>query len=104
MMRPREQLQTLLCDILGSSNVYFQPPESIKMQYPAIRYEVANIDTIHANNKAYHFVRSYTVTFITYDANPDSEVNKTLRELPLCKYDRHYLADNLHHYVYSLYF
>jgi hypothetical protein len=103
-MRPRAQLQALLSDILGSEYVYFQPPESVKMQYPAIIYETAKMNTIHADNRAYHFVRAFTVTFVTYDANPDSEVNSKLRELPLCQYDRHYLADNLHHYVYSLYF
>jgi hypothetical protein len=104
MVKPREKLQELLADILGSNQVYFQPPETVKMKYPAIVYELNKTDTIHANNQAYHFVRSYTITFITYDSNPDSEVNRKLLNLPMCSFDRHYMADNLHHYVYNLFF
>lgn len=104
MGKPREQLQTLLMDILGTNQVYYQPPESIKMSYPAIIYDLNNIGTIHANNHAYTFTKSYDITFVTYDPNPDSDVNKRILELPLCKFNRHYTADNLHHFVYVLYF
>ena len=30
-MAPRLELDQILRDILGSANVYFQPPESVKM-------------------------------------------------------------------------
>jgi hypothetical protein len=91
-------------DILGSNQVYFQPPESVRMTYPAIVYELNTTGIIHANNHPYHFTRSYDITFITYDPDPDSEVNRKLLELPLCKANKHYIADNLHHYPYTLYF
>ena len=35
----RNDLQKLLVEVLGSKNVYFQPPESVKMKYPAIVYQ-----------------------------------------------------------------
>ena len=38
-MKTRYELHEFLCEILGSRNVYFQPPESVKMKYPAIVYE-----------------------------------------------------------------
>ena len=37
-MRSRLELQTLLEDLLESTNVYYQPPENLKMEYPCIRY------------------------------------------------------------------
>ena len=37
-MANRLDLQALLEDLLGSRNVYYQPPESDKMNYPAIVY------------------------------------------------------------------
>ena len=52
-MESRLKLQTILEDILGSGNVYFQPPSSVKMSYPAIRYSRDNIDKKVANNSTY---------------------------------------------------
>jgi len=36
MENRRIQLHEILCDVLGTRNVYFQPPESVDMNYPAI--------------------------------------------------------------------
>ena len=41
----RLELHEILCTILGSRNVYFQPPESIKMNYPAIVYGLDDMQT-----------------------------------------------------------
>jgi len=32
----RLKLHEILCGILNTRNAYFQPPESVKMNYPAI--------------------------------------------------------------------
>ena len=37
-MDRRLQLHEELCSVLGSRNVYFQPPETIKLTYPCIIY------------------------------------------------------------------
>ena len=42
-MADRLDLQGLLEELLESRNVYYKPPESIKMQYPAIRYSKKKI-------------------------------------------------------------
>ena len=47
------RLQETLETILGSENVYFQPPESYKIEYPCIIYERANIKAIKADNIGY---------------------------------------------------
>lgn len=43
-MASRLNLQTFLEEILESRNVYFQPPESVKMKYPAIVYALDDIE------------------------------------------------------------
>lgn len=101
-MASRLELQTLFEDILGSRNVYFQPPESKKLSYPAIVYELGNMQTDYADDIGYTSIRQYTVTVITRD--PDSDLIDKIAKLQLCRFDRHFRSDNLNHYVYSLYF
>ncbi len=99
----RLELHEILCRVLGSRNVYFQPPESIKMKYPAIVYEVNNIYMISADNKAYYKQdTSYKITLIEFD--PDSEISYELLKLPRCKFDSHFVADNLNHNVFTIYY
>lgn len=101
-MGSRLELHEKLKKVLGSSHVYFQAPSSEEMKYPAIRYELMDIDIRHADNRPYKHVRGYTVTLI--DSNPDSEYLQPLAELPYCRFARHYRADNLNHYVFELYY
>ena len=68
-MASRLNLQTELETILGSRNVYYQPPESVKMKYPAIVYSRKNIDNIFADDTVYTQNHAYELTVI--DPNPD---------------------------------
>ena len=106
-MGSRLSLQTLLQNLIGvrsdgKANVYFQPPESVKMNYPCIIYGRNDSSEIRANNKMYGFTNGYLVTVI--DTNPDSVILDKLICLPMCSFDRHYTADNLNHDVYKLYY
>ena len=58
-MSNRLELHEILCEVLGSRNTYFQPPESIKMNYPAIVYSRNNIDNTFADNDVYMQSYSY---------------------------------------------
>jgi hypothetical protein len=98
----RVDLQTILEDILGARHVYFQPPATISMVYPCIVYQRNNADTLYANNDPYYYEQQYQVTLI--DKNPDTLILAKIAELPKCKYDRHYTADNLNHEVFTMYF
>ena len=89
-------------EILGSGNVYFQPPASVKMQYPAIVYSRSNIDNAHADNSVYKQEYAYEITVI--DRNPDSEIVKKVSRLPRCRFNRHYPSDNLNHDVFTIYY
>ena len=101
-MPNRLDLQSLLEDMLGSKNVYYQPPESIKMKYPAIRYSKSRIETRKAEDSIYLKNTRYEV--IVIDPRPDNPVIDKLLELPHCSYDRHYKSDNLNHDALTLYY
>lgn len=101
-MDKRLQLQTMLEGLLGSRNVYFQPPSSIRMNYPAIVYSRDDFWNNHADNLPYMQTVAYQV--IVIDEDPDSEIVKKVAKLPLCTFDRYYVADNLNHDVFILYY
>ena len=101
-MASRLDLHEILCGILGSRNVYFQPPESIKLEYDCIIYSRKNIDNVFADNSVYRQHDSYEVIIIYED--PDSEIPRKLSLLPMCSFDRHYTSDNLNHDVFTLYY
>lgn len=101
-MGSRLELQVKLEELLGSRNVYFQPPESVKLNYPAIVYSRSDIENTFANNGVYRQSLAYQVTLI--DKNPDSDLVGKVSRLPMCRFDRHFKADNLNHDVFTLYF
>lgn len=100
-MANRLDLQAKLEAILGSRNVYYDPPESVKMQYDAIRYSRSRIESMFANNSVYKQDDCYEVIAIYRDA--DSDLPDKLSKLPMCRHDRHYVANDLHHDVFTLY-
>lgn len=101
-MSTRLELHEILCNILGSRQVYFQPPESVKMKYPAIVYSRSDIMSEYADDKPY--ISSTMYQIIVIDPDPDSGIVDRVKELPLCSYDRHYKADNLNHDSFNIYF
>lgn len=101
-MAPRLDLHQLLIELLGSNNVYFQPPPTLHMSYPCIIYRRDDVNSNHADNKPYKQDKRYQVTVI--DTDPDSDIPDRVGALPKCSYDRFYTADNLNHDVYQLFF
>ena len=99
-MDKRIELQYLLESILGSRNVYFQPPESISIKYPAIVYTLSDIQNEHANDRVYMTGKTYMITLMDYD--PDSETRTKLSQLPTISFDRHYTSSNLNHDVFVI--
>ena len=101
-MASRLDLHEILCGVLNSRCCYFQPPSSVRMQYPAIRYSIKDVEKRSADDIAYRKLPCYELILI--DKNPDSEFIEKLLDLPYCSYDRHYESDNLNHDVFTLYF
>lgn len=101
-MANRLDLHEIFCEILGTRQVYFQPPESVKMKYDAIRYSRKRIENVHADNSVYNQRDCYEVVVIYED--PDSEIPRKISKLPLCSFDRNYRADNMNHDVFTIYY
>lgn len=101
-MDRRLELQSILESILGSRNVYFQPPSNTKLSYPCIIYARSNISSKYADNVVYNSRVRYSLTLI--GRSPESELVKDILQLPYCSYDRFYTADTLNHDVFTIYF
>lgn len=102
-MASRLNLQTELEKILGSRNVYFQPPSSVRMQYDAIRYELSGKDLKRADNKIYRNTNRYDGVIITKKSDsvlPD----QLLAHFEMCSFGSPYTADNLNHFPFTIYY
>lgn len=103
-MRSRLELQTILESIMEeldlTPTVYFQPPD--RLNYPCILYNLADENSIFADNLKYEKFKVYEITVI--DKDPDTEIPDMISELEYCEFTRYFVADNLNHYVYRIYF
>ena len=104
-MNRREDLHDELKSLLGTNEVFFQAPSNHKLKYPAIIYSLENAETHYANSKPYFYMNRYTITYLTL--NPDDElIEKILMspELQRIRLVNHFVSDNIHHYIYKLYY
>lgn len=101
-MADRLEFQSVLEELLESRNVYFQPPESTKMQYDAIKYSKKNIRSTYANNSKYSMMDCYELIVIA--KRPDHPVIQKLLALPYCSYDRQYISNGLYHDALTIYY
>lgn len=102
-MRSRLEFDSELRDLIGNSNVYFQPPESIRLKYPCIIYKRTDVDIKHADNKAYMTTNCYDVTVISKD--PDYALFDTIIErFPMIRMGAFFTYDNLNHHNYTIYY
>lgn len=83
-------------------NVYFQPPPSENMLYDCIVYNRSFIDIRFADNTPYKNKVRYQLTVISSD--PDSDLPMKVANLPMCSYDRFFVADDLNHDVFRIFF
>lgn len=98
----RLELDAILRKVLNNNNTYFEPPTSVIMCYPCIRYSRSYIDTVYADNNPYLRRKRYELILIYEDADDDLP-DRLMDELTVT-HDRHYVADNLHHDVFTMYF
>lgn len=102
-MASKLKLQEELVKVLNNDNVYLQPPESIKLTYPCAKIELEDIDSVKADNTVYMMNRRYSIMYITRDIM-DDPTERILTAFSFASFDRTYKADNLYHYVYSIYY
>lgn len=98
----RLDFHSVLENLYGGTNphVYFQPPENIQMQYPAIVYNRSNIKNSNGSNIVY--LQEVTYQVIVIDKNPDSTIVDRISKYPTARFSRHYVANNLNHDVFMI--
>jgi hypothetical protein len=72
------------------------------MKYPCIVYGLSKFADIYADNARYKCMAAYTATVI--DPNPDTGLVAEFMALPFCRFERHYTAENLNHYAFTIYY
>lgn len=100
-MAPRVELQRKLEAIIGSKNVYFQPPDDTKLQYPCIIYNLDGSNSDYANNINYRVKKYYQVTYV--DRRPDSTIVDELITYPYSSLNTTMRVEGLNHYIFRIY-
>lgn len=101
--RRRLEFHERLCTILGSRNVYFQPPATVKLKYPCIIYSLGEEQVNYADNQGYLTCDSYRVQIIAKD--PTFELFETFKsKWQYVRAGAPFTADNLNHHNYTVYF
>lgn len=96
-------LQKKLVDILGENHVYYQPPASLRLSYPAIVYKLTDRSVEYASNHPYANFLQYNVTVISED--PDNVIGSDLMtQLKWCSFNGRNTVENLYHDRFTLYF
>lgn len=101
-MIDRLNVHQMLVDVSGIDNIYFQPPENLKLKYPAIIYSIDDIDNRFASNKVYNQERAYQI--IVIDKDPDSIIVDDISTMDGIAFVRSYISDNIYHTVFKKYF
>lgn len=101
-MTRRQQLHTEL-KALGLTNVYFQPPENVKLIFPCLIYKIARFRPEYADDRPYAMSKRYNLLYITKD--PDDLMPDTLAEaFPTIIHNTSYVNDTMYHHSFDLYY
>lgn len=88
---------------LGIANVYFEPPQEIKMAFPCAVFHRGTISSRNANNRIYKMDDSYELQYICREPDPEM-VHVILESFQMIRHIRHFTADGLHHDQFKLYY
>lgn len=104
-MTRREQLHDELVKLLGSNEVFFQSPSNHKLKYPAIVYSIDDADTKFADSVPYFMRPRYQISYLTLDPD-DEKIEKIImsQELQRIRLINHFVSDNIHHYIFRVYY
>lgn len=95
----RELLSAAMEDCGETPKLYYQTPENMKLEYPCIIYKLRTITASYADDRPYKLNVGFEFSYIT--RSPTSQVPARLAKEPMVGFDRYYVAENLHHYVYT---
>ena len=100
-MERRLELQSKLREL--APKAWYQKPPDNKMTYPCFVYKSIEPKLIWANNRGYIAIPGYEVVYIT-DREDDEIMMQMVEEFSFCHIGRKYVADNLYHYPFELYY
>lgn len=100
-MRTYRDLLRLLQQVVQHDRVYFQPPENLKIGYPAVVFHLSKIEIDRASDVPYKGAKEYSVTLITKDPEPD--VIDEILKIPYSSLDTTYISDGMNHFVFTVY-
>lgn len=100
-MATRLDLQNELEEMLGSRNVYYRPPETLKINIPGIVYTPIRKGTIHADDTRYLGIPNYKV--VVMSKTPDHPVIEKLLDRRWCIHETTYMTNGLYHDVFTLF-
>lgn len=100
--KKRLELHEKLCQYVPNRQVYYNPPESIKMSYPCIVYNRDSISKIPADDIGYLKHSIYSITVIDFVS--DSPIVDSLLDVPFVSFSSSFVSDNLYHTNLRLYY
>lgn len=100
-MRTYRDLLHMLQQAVRHNQVYFQPPENLKIVYPAVVFHLSKIEIDRASDVPYKGAKEYSVTLITKDPEPD--VIDEILKIPYSSLDTTYITDGMNHFVFTVY-
>lgn len=99
-MRLDRMLREILRQNIGTENLYYQPPEGMKLRYPCIVYRRSGNRNHFADDEVYNQLWQFTLTVM--DKNPDCPLAAAIAKLRQARYDRCFVAENLYHDVFTI--
>lgn len=101
-MKDRLEIQNLLEDALGSSNVYYQAPPNTGMKYPCIVYRLVRFNRNSADNSPYIVTRRWEIQHMYKSIKNDLTVS-LLSKFPFgLEFDRRLVTDGIYNDYYTL--
>lgn len=100
-MDRRIEFDNLLKTILGSDNVYFQPPESKKLDYPCIIYNFAQDDVKYADDEIYSLKHKYSIRYIALPKDFDGHMKDRITKILKVPCTQTYASNGLYHCVFT---
>lgn len=103
-MKNMTKVGDILSNVIGDpERVHFQPSESVKLKFPCLIFKFDGYKDFFANDGRHMLREKYSVTHVYQ--NPEADLQEEiLSSFLFASFDRPYIADNLYHDVYTIYY
>lgn len=98
-----DELRAIQVEVNGYHHTYFEPPESVRLQYDAIVYSNPDMNVRRADNNTYNVRKGYQVMVISRD--PESKLPEAIQwHFARCNPGKFFVRDNLYHFPFTIYY